>query len=127
MILIVTGSRNISYIRARREIIDFLRGKPQACIYHGNSGNVDLAARDIGEMWSGYSQKPFDADWRKHGTAAGPIRNRAMVKHAVENGLTVMGLAIWDGKSRGTKNCITNMRKLGIEPTIITVEGQHVD
>lgn len=50
----------------------------------------------------------YPADWERHGRAAGPIRNRKMAENA--DAL----IAIWDGKSRGTKNMIETARKLGL-------------
>lgn len=49
----------------------------------------------------------YHADWKKHKKAAGPIRNREMAEVAD------FGVAFWDGESRGTKNMIEEMRKLG--------------
>ena len=50
----------------------------------------------------------YPADWEKNGRAAGPIRNRKMAENA--DAL----IAIWDGKSRGTKNMIETATKLGL-------------
>lgn len=50
----------------------------------------------------------FNADWSTHGRAAGPIRNRKMSENA--DAL----IAIWDGKSRGTKNMIETATKKGL-------------
>lgn len=50
----------------------------------------------------------FRADWQTHGRAAGPIRNRKMAENA--DAL----IAIWDGKSRGTKNMIETAQKKGL-------------
>lgn len=51
--------------------------------------------------------KPFPAAWDTHGKAAGHIRNRQMAEYA--DAL----VAVWDGESRGTKNMIEVMRKMG--------------
>lgn len=50
----------------------------------------------------------YPADWQKNGRAAGPIRNRKMAENAEAL------IAIWDGKSRGTKNMIETAIKLGL-------------
>lgn len=48
----------------------------------------------------------FPADWKKHGNKAGILRNCDMAAYAD------MGLAIWDGESRGTKHMISEMQRL---------------
>lgn len=49
----------------------------------------------------------FPADWDKHGKAAGPIRNREMAQ------IADILVLLWDGKSRGSKNCKEEFEKLG--------------
>jgi hypothetical protein len=51
---------------------------------------------------------PFSADWNKHGRAAGPIRNKQMAEYGEAL------IAIWDGKSKGTKNMIETATRLGL-------------
>lgn len=50
--------------------------------------------------------KQFPADWDQFGKAAGHIRNKQMAEYA--DAL----VAVWDGKSPGTKNMITTMQSL---------------
>lgn len=57
--------------------------------------------------------KKFPADWVKFGRSAGPIRNAEMADYA--DGL----IAFWDGKSKGTKNMITQAKAADIEKIII--------
>jgi hypothetical protein len=54
----------------------------------------------------------FKPDWKKHGAAAGVLRNT----YIVNNADTI--IAFWDGESKGTKDSITKAEKLG-KPTII--------
>lgn len=66
----------------------------------------------LGERYAkekGYSVKPFPADWAKYGKKAGPIRNIDMAEYA--DGL----IALWDGKSKGTKNMILLAREYGLK------------
>lgn len=49
----------------------------------------------------------FPALWKAHGRAAGPIRNKLMAEYADK------AIVFWDGKSRGSKNMIETMKKLG--------------
>ena len=58
----------------------------------------------------------YEADWERNGRAAGPIRNRKMAENA--DAL----IAIWDGKSRGTKNMIETAKKLGLLVYVKEVE-----
>jgi len=64
---------------------------------------VYLGADYLGEQWAmrnWYTIHRFWPDWKKHGKAAGPIRNREMVQFAN------CAVIFWDGKSPGTKNLI---------------------
>jgi hypothetical protein len=57
----------------------------------------------LGELWAKENGVPLEiypAHWAMHGKAAGPIRNREMARHAEAL------IALWDGKSRGTKDMI---------------------
>jgi len=44
-------------------------------------------------------------DWKKHGRAAGPLRNKIIVD------IADIVFAFWDGKSKGTKSAITHTIK----------------
>ena len=67
----------------------------------------------LGERWAKENNIPihrFSANWDEHGRAAGPIRNQKMAEYA--DGL----IAVWDGKSIGTKDMISraNKKKLSL-------------
>lgn len=86
------------------------------------SGDCRGADR-LGQEWAHDFNKPirlFPADWRKHGKAAGPIRNRDMAK------VSDVAVVFWDGKSRGTKNMINEARRAGMELTIVMYVGGNV-
>ena len=76
-------------------------------IVHGGCRGIDAAAQRVCE--GGWPIKVFEADWKQHGKAAGPIRNRQMADYA--DAL----IAVWDGKSRGTKNMINVAAEKGLE------------
>ena len=64
----------------------------------------------------------FNADWNTHGRAAGHIRNRQMADNA--DAL----IAVWDGKSKGTRNMIETAKKLGLKVHVkLTVESCNRD
>jgi hypothetical protein len=63
----------------------------------------------LGEQWaaaSGIPVKRFPAEWNKHGKLAGPVRNQQMADYA--DAL----IAVWDGRSKGTKDMIDRASKL---------------
>ena len=68
-------------------------------VVSGGASGVDT----LGEQWAaqyGFPVRRFPADWKRHGNAAGPIRNGEMAAYAEAL------VACWDGKSRGTFNMI---------------------
>lgn len=56
----------------------------------------------------GFAVEEYPADWRKHGKAAGMIRNQQMADNA--DGL----IAAWDGQSRGTADMIRRAKAKGL-------------
>jgi hypothetical protein len=140
VILIVTGTRDAPRDKAKAIISEYLdRYKFQShpiAVFHGNSGNVDLAVTDLMPRYDskasagsqgGLSHLPFNANWKEHGKSAGPRRNQDMInfsqlyKQGYAGSEAVKGLAVWDGKSKGTKDCIDRMKKAGIEVEVIRV------
>lgn len=111
MKLIIAGSRDIN-LGGIGELYEIIRGmdlrgvRTPTEVVSGHSGNVDM----LGEAWAknqGTPVKLFPADWNKHGKSAGPLRNRQMAEYG--DAL----VAVWDGTSKGTKNMIDEMTKLG--------------
>lgn len=66
----------------------------------------------------GYEVRYFPAEWKKHGKAAGPIRNLRMVQNA--DAL----VAFWDGKSSGTKNIILLAKEQQLNIRVKTYLGK---
>jgi len=66
----------------------------------------------------------FPAAWKQFGKAAGPIRNRAMLKYAMQAYPLVV--AFWDGSSRGTKNMISLASSYGIDVWDANMETKEV-
>ncbi len=66
-------------------------------------GTKVYGADGIGEKIAaknGWKVKPFPANWKKYGRAAGPIRNKDMAIYMTH------GIVFWDKISRGTKSMI---------------------
>lgn len=76
-------------------------------------------ADSLGELWATNSKpiKQFPANWKKHGKAAGPIRNTEMAEYA--DAL----VAFWDGKSRGTRHMIETAAKKGLYVKVFFYEA----
>ena len=75
----------------------------------------------IGEEYSksrGYGLRVFRADWNAYGRAAGPIRNSKMVEYISKCADPVV-IALWDGKSSGTRNTIQTAKSRKIPVHVI--------
>lgn len=102
---IIAGCRDFTDYHLLKEQVDYYRKT------HNISEIVSGLARGADELGEVYAQQhdipvaKFPADWDKHGKSAGPIRNRQMADYAD------CLIAVWDGKSKGTKNMIEEMHK----------------
>lgn len=110
MKVIIAGPRNITKATAETLVREALSksGWVQKIthVIHGAAKGIDSAAHDVCEgIWP---VTPFPADWNAHGKAAGPIRNKDMANNA--DAL----IAVWNGKSTGTKNMIDTATKAGL-------------
>lgn len=101
--MIVAGTRTIRDTDAVFDAID-TSGFPVTEIVSGGAVGVD----SIGEAYArehGLRVEVYRADWGWYGRAAGPKRNELMADYA--DAL----VAVWDGKSRGTRHMIGAMRR----------------
>lgn len=73
----------------------------------GDAKGIDAMVKEICET-AGIPCTVFRADWKKHGRGAGPSRNGLMVAEA--DAL----VAVWDGQSAGTMDCIAQAQQKGI-------------
>jgi len=107
MKVVIAGSRSITSVEPVYTAIK--RAEEEGIIItevvSGGARGVDT----LGQMWAelkGYPLTIFRPDWKGLGDAAGPIRNQQMAEYG--DAL----IAVWDGKSRGTKNMIECMGRL---------------
>ena len=112
--VIIAGSRSYpgGYEGVHRAVV--ASGFEIATVISGVARGVDTAAI----LWAegrGIPVESYPADWEKYGKKAGPIRNQQMAD--VADAL----IALWDGKSRGTRDMIERMAK---KPTIIYWESK---
>lgn len=124
MKIIVSGSRTFEHQATRERVfsdLDFHHSlKPITEVVHGACRGPDLFARDWAKA-RGIPDKPFPYE-KALGRAGGPIRNEKMAKYASGGKL----LAYWDGRSRGTKNMITNGFKHNME-VIVTYWSNYAE
>jgi len=95
---IIAGSRDITDYQVVCDAINACGWLPTAVI-SGAARGVDT----LGETWGeaqGILIYQFPAEWDKYGKSAGYKRNELMAKYAQAL------VAIWDGKSVGTKHMI---------------------
>ena len=114
---IIAGSRSILDYEVVKEFINSLDlGITE--VVSGGAVGPDI----YGEIWACENKIPikyFPADWKKHGKAAGPIRNEEMIDYIGKNGQVII---IWDGESRGTLSTIRLAKAKGITPHIKVVK-----
>lgn len=121
MKLIIAGSRDIPFDDAWDLVWSYLYDNklwPSIKeIVSGGCRGVDEVAEMLAFNYD-YPFKVFNADWDKHGKSAGPIRNKQMAEYGNEL------IVVWDGKSRGTKSMINEMKKLNKPVHIIKWEPE---
>ncbi len=106
MRVIIAGSRGITDYERVRQAID-ASGFAVSRIVSGMAQGVDTLAVRYAEE-NGIPCDRFPADWQRWGKSAGYRRNEVMAQHA--DAL----VAVWDGKSPGTKHMIETAKKHGL-------------
>ncbi len=114
MKLIVAGSRDVTDYGLVASAIDelFRNGMEISAIIDGTARGVDTLASQYANE-HGIENIRVPADWKQYGRGAGRIRNIRMAE---------MGdalLALWDGKSSGTRTMIETATKRGIQVHIV--------
>lgn len=107
MKVIIAGSRNADATDLQQALTHCDWKHLITAVVSGTARGIDQA----GEAWAaqeGLAVHRYPADWRRYGRSAGPRRNRQMA--AAADGL----IAVWDGKSRGTRSMIDAARSRGL-------------
>lgn len=118
---IIAGGRNITDIKLVKQAVE----KSEFLITEVVSGGAKGVDK-LGEQYANAADIDlviFPANWSKHGKAAGPIRNKRMAQYATSDRQRPGALiAIWDGKSRGTKSMIDIAADLGLKVFVFDAE-----
>lgn len=104
---IIAGSRDIDDIVLVLEAVT-KSGFTITEVVSGKAPGVDTCGEEIAKEFD-IPIKEFPADWARNGRAAGHIRNEQMAKYSEAL------IAVWDGRSPGTKNMIKIAKQLGLK------------
>jgi alpha-beta hydrolase superfamily lysophospholipase len=120
--IVVTGARDL-HPKHRRDIRRALERwafnqRPQdVTVIHGGAEGADRMAGVIAHEL-GLKVDVHYADWKTHGKAAGPIRNREMLEEEPD-----VVLAFPGPRSVGTRNCIAQARQRGLLVEVEECDG----
>lgn len=82
-------------------------------LIEGGAKGADFMARKFAE-WQGIPVQTFEADWNRHGRAAGPIRNKQMLNEAKPD------LVVAFEGGRGTFNMVSQANDAGVKVVMAT-------
>lgn len=121
-LVLVCGSRNWTDESTIADVlsdvfyeVEEAGGQPK--VMHGNAPGADTLAAKVSDFY-GVPTLVFPADWKRHGKAAGPIRNRQMLDEKPE-----LVIAFHLGESRGTRDCVNEAMRRGIRTLVISADG----
>lgn len=105
--ILVCGGRDFADVEAVNRALDAVLAKhPDMIVIHGAARGADtLAAR-----WAAANDvrcEAYPADWSRHGRAAGPLRNQAMLDTGVSGCVAFPG-------GRGTADMVKRCRMAGV-------------
>lgn len=122
--VIIAGPRDFNdkdYIYKELDNIFYLiqqnLNKEKIEIVQGGANGVDALAKQYARNYD-MPCKEFKADWKQHGKAAGPIRNKEMAEYSN------MLIAFQPGlPTKGTQNMIKTAKKYGLTCFTVIKEG----
>ena len=121
MRVIIAGGRNINSVGHVRKAIG-QSGFTITEVVSGGAKGVDRLGESFAKS-AGIDLVIFPANWIRLGSKAGPIRNLKMASYAASDLSKKGGLiAVWDGKSRGTKSMIAIAKTIGLKVFIYRID-----
>jgi hypothetical protein len=118
MKVVIAGSRNCEDYNLLLTAVANAGFDITAVVSGGAKGADSLGERFAEEC--GLPVYKFPAHWEQYGRSAGPIRNELMA----EFGDAL--IALWDGKSRGTKNMIDRATAHGLKIHVEFTDSKEV-
>jgi len=110
--VLITGSRHYAdEAIIRRELSAF---PPGTVVIHGGASGADSLADRVAKQL-GFEVVAVPADWKKHGKAAGPLRNQKMLDE--QSPTIVLAFPLED--SRGTWDMVQRARDAGVEVRVV--------
>ncbi len=115
MRVLVTGGRDFNDRELLCEALDRLHAAhPFTVLIHGDANGADRLSGEWATL-RGIEVEAHPADWKKHGRAAGPIRNQKMLEEKPELVVAFPG-------GRGTADMVRKAKQAGLE--VVMVEGE---
>jgi hypothetical protein len=116
-VILITGARDWTDRELIRDTLMTYEGK-RVLLIHGDCRGADRLSGQVAQELK-FEVLIYRPDWATYGRAAGPIRNREMIKKAValqREGVDTTVLAFHDNweLSRGTRNCVEQAEKAGL-------------
>ena len=119
--LLVCGDRNWTEVQIIHDWLSAFNKSDEwleITLVHGAAKGADSIAGEIAKSFA-WNVKPYPAEWDKYGKAAGPIRNRQMLKENPDIDI-VLGFHTNLKESKGTKDMLILAIQEGIEMHLIT-------
>lgn len=92
-------------------------------VIHGDARGADRTADAVAHALGVTNVRAFPADWRGHGKAAGPIRNRLMLDERPDVVLAFKDYFDWSLNRGGTENMVKIASDAGV-PCFVFDRGQ---
>jgi hypothetical protein len=109
MRVLVCGGRDFQNSAFVFKTLDNIHNEtPITEVMQGGAKGADTLARDWARSKNGIKRWVCNADWEKHGKAAGPIRNARMLEWEPDLVVAFPG-------GRGTANMVQQARAAGVE------------
>ena len=112
--LLICGSRDWTDHNTIKSVLS--NYSKEIIVITGGCRGADTIAENVAKNL-GMTVQVFNADWKKYGRAAGPIRNQKMLEEKPD-----LVIAFHENldNSKGTKDMVNRARKAGIEIMIVS-------